>query len=61
MKNPMTSLWLTTANRAAGWWMGHAAALTRRQQRATFNELTKVALGAKPKPKRRAKKKRRVP
>ena len=59
MKGTPASLWLSTANRAAGWWMGHAANELRRQQRAALTEMTKAATGtAKPKRKRRVKKRR---
>ena len=57
MKNPVLSLWLSSANRAAGWWMGHAANAVRRQQRAALTEVTKQATGTKPQPKRRPRKK----
>ncbi len=53
MKNPALGLWLSTANRAAGWWMGHGANALRRQQRAMLAEMTKAATGAAGKPKRR--------
>ncbi|WP_458434678.1 hypothetical protein [Methylorubrum populi] len=56
MKNPMMSLWLSTANRAAGWWMGHAANAMRRQQRAALAGMTKAATGTKPKRRRAARK-----
>ena len=60
MKGTPQSLWLSAANRAAGWWMGTATAMMRRQQRAAFAEMTKAATGAKPK--RAAKpRKRRTP
>ncbi len=60
MKGTPASLWLSTANRAAGWWMGHAANAVRRQQRAALTQMTKAATGAangaaKPKRKRRVK------
>ena len=58
MKVTPLSLWLSTANRAAGWWMGHAANAMRRQQRAALAEMTRAATGAKPKRKRPAKRRR---
>ncbi len=57
MKGTPRSLWLSAANRAAGWWMGHAANAIRRQQRAAIAEMTKAATGTKPKRKRRVKRK----
>ncbi|MEH3146272.1 MAG: hypothetical protein PGN34_13190 [Methylobacterium frigidaeris] len=53
MKNPALSLWLSSANRAAGWWMGHAANAVRRQQRAALADMTKTATASKPKRKQR--------
>lgn len=53
MKNPMLSLWLSSANRAAGWWMGHGANAIRREQRAMLAEMTRAATGGAAKPKRR--------
>lgn len=53
MKNPALSLWLSSANRAAGWWMGHGANAIRRQQRAALAEMTKAVTGSPSKPKRR--------
>ncbi|MFC6391247.1 hypothetical protein [Methylorubrum zatmanii] len=58
MKNSMMSLWFSTAKRAAGWWMGHAVNAVRRQQRAGLAEMTRAAMGTKPKRKRRARKQR---
>ncbi|WP_157080819.1 hypothetical protein [Methylobacterium variabile] len=55
MKGSPYSLWLSAANRAAGFWMGHAANAVRRQQRAALTELGKPA-----KPKRRRRTKRRA-
>ncbi|MDP4023562.1 hypothetical protein Q8W71_13065 [Methylobacterium sp. NEAU 140] len=60
MKNPALSLWMSTANRAAGWWMGHATNAVRRQQRAALAEMTRAATGAKPKRKPRPGPKRRT-
>lgn len=59
MKGTPQSLWLSAANRVAGFWMGHAANAIRRQQRAALTEMTKAATGAKPKRKRRAKRRTR--
>lgn len=42
MKNPVMSFWLSSANQAAGWWMGHAANAVRAQQRAAVGELAKA-------------------
>ena len=47
------SLWLSAANQAAGWWMGHAANAVRAQQRAMVNEMMKPVAT---KPKRSRKK-----
>ena len=58
MKGTPQSIWLSAANRAAGWWMGHAANAVRRQQRAALAEMTKAATGAKSKRKRTAKRRR---
>jgi hypothetical protein len=57
MKNPVMSFWLSSANQAAGWWMGQAANAVRAQQRAAVSEMTKAVTGAKPKRKRRVKRK----
>lgn len=66
MKNPALSLWLSSVNQVAGFWMGHGANEIRRQQRMMLAEMTKVAVGgpaAKPKrpKKRRPPAKRRTP
>ncbi|GJE59133.1 hypothetical protein [Methylobacterium trifolii] len=58
MKNPALSLWMSSANRAAGWWMGHATAALRRQQKAALAETARAATGAKPKRKRAPQRKR---
>jgi hypothetical protein len=55
MKGSPTSLWLSAANRAGGFWMGHAANAVRRQQRAALSELTKGAVKPKAKGRRRTK------
>ncbi|GJD48060.1 hypothetical protein OPKNFCMD_0776 [Methylobacterium crusticola] len=55
MKGSPRSLWLSAANRAAGWWMGTAANLARRQQRAVLADMAKAAAGPKAKRKRPAK------
>jgi len=39
MKNPALSLWLSVANRAAGWWMGTATSMARRQQQMALAEM----------------------
>ncbi|WP_238275198.1 MULTISPECIES: hypothetical protein [Methylobacterium] len=52
------SLWLSTANRAAGWWMGMATAAMRRQQRAAVAEMSRAVTGKKAARKRKAKTKR---
>ena len=57
MKGTPRSLWLSAANRAAGWWMAQATAAVKRQQRSALSEMTKAATGAKPKRKRPAKRK----
>ena len=59
MKNPALSVWLSAANQAAGWWMGHAANEVRRQQRVALNEMTKAATGTKPKRTRKTTRKRK--
>ncbi|MFH6783191.1 MULTISPECIES: hypothetical protein [Methylobacterium] len=59
MKGSPYSLWLSAANRAAGFWMGHAANAVRRQQRAAVTEMTKAAT-VKPKAKGRRRTKRRT-
>ncbi|AWN51319.1 hypothetical protein DK412_06075 [Methylobacterium sp. 17Sr1-1] len=59
MKGSPYSLWLSAANRAAGFWMGHAANAVRRQQRAALTELGKAAT-PKPKTKRRRRTRRRA-
>ncbi|MFY9289843.1 MAG: hypothetical protein WAP03_03945 [Methylorubrum rhodinum] len=53
MKNPALSLWLSSAHRVAGWWMGHGANALRRQQRTMLAEMTKAASGGAARPKRR--------
>ena len=55
MKGTPRSLFLSAANRAAGWWMGHAANAVRQAQSAWLSSATKPA---KPKrrPRRAAKK-----
>lgn len=54
MKNPALSFWLSAANQATGWWMGHAANAVRQQQTMALNEMTKAATGTKPKRRRKA-------
>jgi hypothetical protein len=48
MKGSPRSLFLSAANRAAGWWMGHVANAMRRQAQAAAKAKGKAAL-----PKRR--------
>ena len=60
MKNPALSLWLSSANRAAGWWMGKVTSIVRRQQQLALAEMTKAATGKKPARKRKAKPKPQV-
>lgn len=57
MKNPFLSLYLSSANRAAGWWMGHAANAVRRGQAAWLAE----AARSTPKPATPKRKPRRRP
>ncbi|KQT47728.1 hypothetical protein ASG52_10675 [Methylobacterium sp. Leaf456] len=52
MKNPALSLWLSAANSAAGFGMGHGANAVRRQQRVMLAEMTKAATGSAARPKR---------
>jgi hypothetical protein len=42
MKGTPRSLFLSAANRAAGWWMGHAANAVRRGQSAWVAAATKT-------------------
>ena len=51
MKGTPRSLWLSAVNRAAGWWMGHAANAVRQAQKAALRKAT-------PKPKRAPRRKR---
>lgn len=60
MKNPALSLWLSAANRAAGWWMGTATSIARRQQQLALAEMRKATVGKRPARKRRSKPKRRT-
>ncbi|GJD77228.1 hypothetical protein GCM10007886_16650 [Methylobacterium gregans] len=60
MKNPALSVWLSAANRAAGWWIGTATSIARRQQQLALAEMTKAATGRKPPRKRSTKPKRRT-
>ena len=41
MKGSPRSLWLTTANRIAGFWMGHATNALRQTQRAALKAAAK--------------------
>ena len=52
MKGTPRSLWLSMANRAAGWWTAVAANAIRRQQRAVLAEMAKPLSGKKAKRKR---------
>jgi hypothetical protein len=54
MKGSPRSLFLSSANRAVGWWMGHAANAVRQAQSAWLTAATKAAKPA-PKPKKRGK------
>jgi hypothetical protein len=56
MKGSPRSLFLSGANRAVGWWMGHAANAVRQAQAAWMSAAAKAA---KPKGKRASPKKRR--
>ncbi|MBB3902477.1 hypothetical protein [Methylobacterium brachythecii] len=60
MKNPIMSLWLSSANQATSWWMGHAANAMRAQQRLALDAMTKAATGGKPTGKRRPRKVRKA-
>jgi hypothetical protein len=42
MKGSPRSLFLSSANRAAGWWMGHAANAVRQAQSAWLKAATKL-------------------
>jgi hypothetical protein len=57
MKGSPMSLWLSMANRTAGFWMGHAQSEMRRQgqiaSRRMASEMTKAATGKAPKKRRR--------
>lgn len=53
MKGTPRSLFLSAANRAAGWWMGHAANAMRRGQAAWLAAATKAAT-----PKRKLRKRK---
>jgi hypothetical protein len=57
MKGSPMSLWLSMANRTAGFWMGHAQKEMRRQgqiaSRRMASEMTKAATGKAPKKRRR--------
>jgi hypothetical protein len=57
MKGSPMSLWLSMANRAAGFWMGHAQNEMRRQSqiagRRLASEMTKAATGKAPRKRRR--------
>lgn len=58
MKGTPASLWLSAANRVAGFWMGRTANALRQGQRAALVEMTKAATGATPKRKRAVKRRR---
>jgi hypothetical protein len=53
MKGTPRSLFLSAANRAAGWWIGHAANAMRRGQAAWLAAATKAAT-----PKRKLRKRK---
>ena len=52
MRGTPRSIWLSWANRAAGWWMGTAMAEVRRQQRVALKKITRPR-GPKARSKRR--------
>jgi hypothetical protein len=58
-KNPLMSIWLSTANRAAGSLLGHASAQAKRQMRTATTEATNEtirlwsAAGLPPTPKKK--------
>ncbi len=52
MKGTPRSLWLSAANRVAGWWMGHAANALRQAQRAAVKAATRKTTKRAPKRKR---------
>jgi hypothetical protein len=43
MKGSPRSLWLSTASRVAGWWMGYATNAWRQAQRAAARAATRKA------------------
>jgi hypothetical protein len=49
MKGTPRSVWLSMANRVAGWWTSAAIAAMKRQNQAVLAELRKRAAGEKPK------------
>jgi hypothetical protein len=49
MRGSPRSLWLSMANRAAGWWTSAAVAAVQRQQRALLTASLKTATGKRPK------------
>ena len=49
MKGSPRSLWLSAANRAAGYWTSAAVAVLQRQQRAMLAASVKAVIGNKPK------------
>jgi uncharacterized membrane protein YjdF len=55
-RNTFQSLWLSWANRATGWWLGHAANEVRRQQKAVL-QLWARGVAANPAAKRKRRRK----
>jgi hypothetical protein len=55
MKGTPRSRFLSAANRASGWWMGHAANAVRQAQSAWLSAATKAAM-PKRKPRKPARK-----
>ena len=56
MKGSPRSLWLTTANRIAGFWMGHAANAVRQAQRAAL-KAAQPSIGKPPRAPRKPRRK----
>ncbi len=60
MKNPVMSFWLSAANQAAGWWLGTATSLARRQHQIAMAEMAKGLRGKRRSKMRMSKTKRRM-
>ena len=43
-KNPFMSMWLSSANRAAGWWRAQASAQVKKQATAAVTDATSEAI-----------------